>query len=157
MAPGGTAKRVRIYTSEGALVGRTPTYLAIVQFLQRENAAGATVVRAVEGFGGAGVLHTTHLADVIQRLPLVVEWVDSADRVQRLLPHIKDLVGRGLITMEDVEIVLDVPHPVRPVSGDVSAGDVMSRDVVSVTPETPLRQVIEAMLGKLSHKPAKTT
>jgi len=149
MAAGGKAKRVRIYTSEGDLVGRTPTYLAIVQFLQRENAAGATVIRAVEGFGAAGVLHTSHLVDVLQRLPLVVEWVDSADRVERLLPHIKELVSRGLITLEDIEIVLDTPHPVRPVSGLISAGEVMSRDVVSVAPGTPLRQVIESMLGKL--------
>jgi CBS domain-containing protein len=149
MAPGGKAKRVRIYTSEDDLVGRTPTYLAIVQFLQRENAAGATVLRAVEGFGGAGVLHTAHLVDVLQRLPLVIEWVDALERVERLLPHIKEMVGRGLITLEDVEVVLDVPHPVRPVSSHVSAGEAMSRDVVSVTPETPLRRVIEVMLGKL--------
>jgi CBS domain-containing protein len=149
MAPGGKAKRVRIYTSEGDLVGRTPTYLAIVQFLQRENAAGATVLRAVEGFGSAGVLHTAHLVDVLQRLPLVVEWVDSADRVERLLPHIKEMVVRGLITLEDIEIVLDVPHPVRAVSGHVTAGEVMSRNVVSVAPDTPLRRVIEVMLGKL--------
>jgi CBS domain-containing protein/PII-like signaling protein len=149
MAPGGKAKRVRIYTSEGDLVGRTPTYLAIVQFLQRENAAGATVLRAVEGFGGAGVLHTSHLVDVLQRLPLVVEWVDSVERVERLLPHIKEMVARGLITLEEIEVVQDAPHPVRAVSSHVSAGEVMSRDVVSVTPETPVRRVIELMLGKL--------
>ncbi len=145
----GKAKRVRIYTSEGDLVGRTPTYLAIVQFLQRENAAGATVLRAVEGFGSAGVLHTSHLVDVLQRLPLVVEWVDAAERVERLLPRIKEMVARGLITMEDVEIVLNAPHPMRSVSRHVVAAEVMSRDVASVPPEAPVRQVIEAMLGKL--------
>jgi CBS domain-containing protein len=149
MAPGGKAKRVRIYTSEGDFVGHIPTYLAIIQFLQRENAAGATVLRAVEGFGGAGVLHTSHLVDVLQRLPLVVEWVDAVERVERLMPRIKEMVARGLITMEDVEVVLDVPHALRPVSSHVTAGEAMSRDVAAVPPGAPLREVIEAMLGKL--------
>lgn len=149
MTPGGKAKRVRVYTNEGDLVGRTPTYLAIIQLLQRENAAGASVFRAVEGFGGAGVLHTSHLVDVLQRLPLVVEWVDAPDRVERLLPHIKELVARGLITTEDVDVVLNVPHPVRAVSRHIAAEEVMSRNVVSVGPDAPIRHVIEAMLGRL--------
>lgn len=149
MTSGGKAKRVRIYTNEGDLVGRTPTYLAIVQFLQRENAAGASVFRAVEGFGGAGVLHTTHLVDVLQRLPLVVEWVDAPERVDRLLPHIKEMVARGLITVEEVAVVLNVPYPVRAVSRHLTAEEVMSHEVVSVPPEAPMPRVIEAMLGRL--------
>lgn len=148
MSLSGKAKRVRVYINEGDLVGHQASYIAIVEFLRKENASGATVLRAVEGFGSTGVVHTNRLVDVQWRLPLVVEWIDSAERVDRLLGHIKEKVGHGLITVEDTEVVLYEPHPVRRVSSHVMAGEVMSRDVASVTRDTPVRTVVELMLGK---------
>jgi CBS domain-containing protein len=120
-----------------------------VEFLRQENASGATVVRAVEGFGSDGQLHTSRLVDVIQRLPLVIEWVDGAERVARLLPRLKEMVVRGLITVDDTEVVLCSPQPVRRLSQRVAVADVMSREVASVAPGTPVRAVVELMLGKL--------
>ncbi len=102
----GKAKRVRIYVSEGDLHAHRPVHHAIVALLRSEGAAGATVLRAVEGFGAPGVVHTSHLVDIAQHLPMVVEWIDKAEQVERLLPRIKELVKRGLITLDDTEVVL---------------------------------------------------
>jgi CBS domain-containing protein len=145
----GRAKRVRIYVNEGDLVGHQPSHVAIVEHLRREHAAGATVVRAVEGFGGAGEVHTERLVDIHPRLPLVIEWIDSPERVDRLLPRLKEMVARGLITVEDTDVVLYSPQPVRRVSARLTAGEVMSREVAAVTRDAPARHVVELMLGKL--------
>ncbi|HSD19278.1 MAG TPA: DUF190 domain-containing protein [Anaeromyxobacter sp.] len=144
----GKAKRVRIYTSEEDRVGRTSTAHAVLDHLRRENAQGATLVRASSGFGVTGELHTAGLVDIAPRLPVIVEWIDRPEVVARLLPRVKELVPHGLITVDDTEVVLHQPHPVRDVPAAMTAADVMSRDVVSATKDTPIREVFEALLGK---------
>jgi CBS domain-containing protein len=144
----GKAKRVRIYLSEGDKIGHQPAPLAIVELLRRENAQGATVLRAVSGFGATGEIHVPHLVDVAQDLPVVIEWIDTPRQVERLLPRIKDAVPRGLITMDDTEIVLHQPKRVRELPSTMNAADVMSREVTSVGKDTPVREVVELMLGK---------
>jgi CBS domain-containing protein len=145
----GKALRVRIYVDEGQKVRRKPAHLAILEFLRRENAQGATVIRGVEGFGAAGQIHVSHLVDVAGDLPVVIEWIDSPAVVERLIGRVKELVPRGLITVDETEIVLNAPHPVRDLPAALTAADVMSRQVVSVSKETPLREVVEQMLGKV--------
>lgn len=145
----GKARRVRIYVNEGDKVGWKPAHLALLEFLRRENAQGATVLRGVEGFGAAGQIHVSHLVDVAGDLPIVVEWIDSPEVVERLIGRVKELVPRGLITVDDTEIVLNRPHPVRDLPAALTAGDVMSRQVASVSKDTPLREVVELMLGKV--------
>ena len=145
----GKARRVRIYVTEGERVGWKPAHMAVLEFLRRENAQGATVLRGVEGFGGTGRIHVSHLVDVAQDLPVVIEWIDRADVVERLIGRVKEMVPRGLITVDETEIVLYQPHPVRELPTALTAGDVMSRQVASVTKDTPVRDVVEAMLGKV--------
>jgi CBS domain-containing protein/PII-like signaling protein len=145
----GTAKRVRIYVSEDDRVGTKPAHLAVLELLRAENARGATVFRGMEGFGGTGQLHVSHLVDVAQALPLVVEWIDTAEAVARLLPRVEALVPRGLVTVDATEVVLYQPRPVRTLPAALCAADAMSRAVTTVAPETPLREVVERMLGKL--------
>src|SRR5438105_1346018 len=100
----GKAKRVRIYVNEGDVVQHKPVHLAILEYLRSADAAGATVHRAIEGFGGSGQIHTARIADADWKLPMVIEWVDSPDRVERLLPGVKQLVARGLVTVDDTEV-----------------------------------------------------
>ncbi len=147
--PGGRAKRVRIYVSENDKIGMKSVHLAVLEFLRRENAQGATVFRAVEGFGSTGEIHVSHLVDIDQRLPILVEWIDQPAVVDRLLPRVKEMVVHGLITVDETEIVLFEPHPVRDLPEALTATDVMSREVTVVTKETPLRHVVELMLGKV--------
>ncbi len=142
----GKAKRVRIYVNEDDRIGRLPAPHVLVEFLRREDAQGATVIRGVEGFGAAGEIHVSHLPEIARKLPVIVEWIDAADKVGRLLPRIKEMVPRGLITVDDTEIALYEPHPVRALSKTLFAADVMSREVVSVERDTPLRRIVELML-----------
>jgi CBS domain-containing protein len=145
----GKARRVRIYVNEGDKVGWKPAHFALLEFLRRENAQGATVIRGVEGFGAAGQIHVSHLVDVAQDLPIVVEWIDSPEVVERLIGRVKEMVPRGLITVDETEVVLYQPHPVRDLPVALTAADVMSRTVTSVTKDAPLRDVVELMLGKV--------
>lgn len=145
----GKGRRVRIYVNEGDKVGRKPAHLAVLEFLRRENAQGATVLRGVEGFGAAGRIHVSHLVDVAQDLPIVVEWIDGPEAVERLIGRVKEMVPRGLITVDETEIVLYQPHPLRDLPAALTAADVMSRQVASVSKATPLREVVELMLGKV--------
>jgi CBS domain-containing protein len=144
----GKAKRVRVYTTEEDRVGRSPAAHAVLAFLRRENAQGATLLRASSGFGAAGELHSAGLADVAPHLPVIVEWIDRPEVVERLLPRVKELVPHGLITVDDTEIVLHQPRPVRDVPAAMTAADVMSRGVLSTREDAPLREVVEALLGK---------
>lgn len=150
MSFGGKAKRVRIYVNEGDLAGHKPTHLAILELLRKENAAGATMFRGAEGFGGTGEFHSDRFVDIVMpRLPLVIEWVDSVERVERLIGQIEAMVVRGLITVDDTHVLLYAPHPVRRVSSHVTVGEVMTREVASVGPETPAGDVVELMIGKV--------
>jgi len=144
----GKGKRVRIYIGEGGKVRGRPAWMAILELLRRENAQGATLVRGASGFGSTGRIHTPHLVDVAQDLPVILEWIDSPETVERLLPGVKELVARGLITVDDTEIVFHRPKPVRDLPGELAARDVMAREVTSVARDTPLSQVVELMLGK---------
>jgi len=142
------AKRVRIYINDEDRHGHRSLAAALLAFLKDENAAGATLYRATEGFGASGDLHSSRLADVRWNLPLVIEWIDSPERVERLMPQVKGLVRQGLITQEDTEVVLHSPAPVRGIPRRVTVADVMSRDVAIVAPETPLQSVTELVVGK---------
>ncbi len=144
----GKAKRVCIYVSEGDKHGIRPVNVAIMAFLRKEGASGCTVFRAVEGFGASGVIHTSRFSDIAWRLPILIEWIDRPDVVERLLPPIKEMVKRGLITVDDTNVELYCAHPVRDVSAALRVADVMSREVVSVAPDTPVRIVVELMVGK---------
>ena len=129
-------------------MGQQPTHLAILQLLRKEGAQGASVFRGIEGFGAAGEVHASHLPDIAYKLPIVVEWIDHAERVDRLLPGVRSLVRHGFITADDTVILLYEPHPVRMLATAVTAAEVMTRQVAAVEASTPVRQVVEAILGK---------
>jgi CBS domain-containing protein/PII-like signaling protein len=144
----GKARRVRLYMSEDDRRAGKLLYRAVVELLRAETAQGATVIRAIEGFGAAGRLHVSSLADVAVRLPVIVEWIDRPEQVERLLPRVLELVQHGLVTVDETEILLFEPHPVRDLKPTATVASVMSRDVTSVELTTPIRRVVDAMLGK---------
>ena len=144
----GKAKRVRIYVGEDEKIGHRPADAAIVEWLRRENAQGATVFRGMSGFGASGEIHVAHLVDAAQHLPVVVEWIDAPEVVARLLPRLQELLPRGLITLDETEIVLQRRQRLRELPGTLTAADVMSRGVAAVAKGTPVREVVELMLGK---------
>jgi PII-like signaling protein len=102
---GPRAKQVSIYINEADESRRRPLHLEILALLHREGLAGGTVVRAVAGFTGKGGVQTTSLVDAGGKLPLIVQFVDSEENVARVLPLLREMVPKRLITVQDVEIV----------------------------------------------------
>lgn len=145
----GTGKRVRIYVGERdkAKGHHEPLWETILELLRKEGAAGATMVRGLAGFGAHGKLHTARVVDVVPDLPVLVEWLDGPERVERLLPRVCDLVPTGTITVEDVEVVKYAHRDPAPVPPD-SVGEVMTREVVAVHPDTPIGEVVRLLIDR---------
>lgn len=98
-------KRLRIFVGEAQQWQGQPLSRALLDLIQRHGAAGATVWKGVEGFGPEHHLSTDRLPDVADNLPVIVEVVESAEWVEKVLQHLDALVGRGMITVSPVEIV----------------------------------------------------
>lgn len=101
----GTGKLLRIFIGESDLYHHKPLYDAIIQRAREEGLAGATVLRGIEGFGKRSHLHTTRILRLSEDLPIVIEIVDREDRVNAFLPIVEEMVGDGLITMENVQVI----------------------------------------------------
>src|SRR5947209_13035150 len=98
-------KQLRILLGEAQQWEGKPLYRAILELAQAEGIAGATVFRGIEGFGPEHHLSSERLPDISDNLPVIVEIVESIERVEALLPRLDRLVQRGMITVTPVEIV----------------------------------------------------
>jgi hypothetical protein len=101
----GEGKLLRIFVGESDKRGRKPLYQAIVELLRDRGLAGATVLRGVEGFGANSRIHTTRILQLSEDLPMVIECVDTVERIDAILPELDELVDDGLITLERVEVI----------------------------------------------------
>jgi PII-like signaling protein len=81
-------------------------YEAIVELLRKENFSGATVLRGVAGFGSSSVYHTDKLLRMSQDLPIILEVIESQERIEQILPRLDEMVEGGLITLEKVRVIL---------------------------------------------------
>jgi uncharacterized protein len=102
----GHGKALRIYIGESDTWHGRPLYQAIVRRLREEGIAGATVLRGIEGFGAHSRLHTARILRLSEDLPLVIEVVDREDRIRSTLPILDEMVTEGLITLEDVDVLV---------------------------------------------------
>jgi len=96
---------VRIYIGESDQWHGKPLYQALVELMRERGLAGATVVRGIEGFGAKQHLHTTRLLRLSSDLPVLIEAVDTEERIRAALDELDEMVGDGLITLEKVEVV----------------------------------------------------
>jgi len=101
----GPAKKVAIYVAEDQQYHGSAAYVAILDFLFFRGVSGATVTRGIAGFGSDHQMHTTRLVDLATRLPVKVEFIETAQKVEELLPKLQTMVGTGLIEMHDTTIV----------------------------------------------------
>src|SRR5438552_7586296 len=97
-------KLLRIFIGESDRWHHQPLYEAIVLKARELGLAGATVLRGPMGFGANSRMHTAKLLELSTDLPIVIEIVDSRERLQSLLPFLDEAVTEGLITIEDVKI-----------------------------------------------------
>jgi hypothetical protein len=99
-------KLLRIFIGENDRYQGAPLYEWIVRRAREHGLAGATVLRGLEGFGAHSRLHTAKVLRLSTDLPIVIEIVDTADKIEAFLPAIDDAIGEGLATLEKVEVRL---------------------------------------------------
>jgi hypothetical protein len=99
-------KLLRIFIGENERYQGAPLYEWIVRRAREHGLAGATVLRGLEGFGAHSRLHTAKVLRLSTDLPIVIEIVDTADKIEAFLPAIDDAIGEGLATLEKVEVRL---------------------------------------------------
>lgn len=105
------AELVTIYVNSTDQWHGQPLYTAIVHLCSERGIAGATVSRAVEGYGGSGRLHTSRLLELSENLPVRIEIVDMAERIDPLLAALEPMIGEGLVTVTKVHILRFLPDP----------------------------------------------
>ncbi|HEY6871159.1 MAG TPA: DUF190 domain-containing protein [Geobacteraceae bacterium] len=104
---------MRIFIGESDKHGHTPLYEALVELFRKEGFAGATVLRGVAGFGAHSVYHTDKLLRLSQDLPIIVEVVESQERIDAVMPRVDEMMGGGMITLEKVTVVRYSQHAGR--------------------------------------------
>lgn len=97
---------MRIHIGESDKWHSKPLHEAIVTLLRKEGFTGATVLRGVGGYGGSSVYHTDKLLRLSQDLPIVVEVIETQERIDQILPQLDDMIQGGLITLEKVRVIL---------------------------------------------------
>jgi uncharacterized protein len=101
----GTGLLLRIYLGESDHWHGKPLYQAIVERMRERGLAGSTVLRGIEGFGAKQHLHTSRILRLSEDLPILIEAVDTEDKIRAILPEIDEMLGDGLITLERVEVL----------------------------------------------------
>jgi hypothetical protein len=101
----GEGQLLRIFVGESDHWHGKPLYEAIVHLFHEAGLAGATVLRGVEGFGASSRLHTTRFLQLSQDLPLVIEAVDTEERIASVLPRLDEMVAEGMVTLERVHVI----------------------------------------------------
>ncbi len=104
MTLSGHAKMVRIHFGEDDRWHGKPLHEAIIEEARRHDLAGATAYRGIEGYGASTRIHRKHLL-TSSDLPIMVAIVDTAEKIDRFLPTLKQMVSEGLIAMSDVEVI----------------------------------------------------
>lgn len=96
---------LRIFLGEDDKFGQTPLYEAIVLKAREMHLAGATVLRGPMGYGHSSHIHTTKILRLSQDLPMVIEIVDTQERIDAFLPVLNDMMSSGLVTLEKVQVL----------------------------------------------------
>jgi PII-like signaling protein len=96
---------LRIFIGESDKHGHRPLYEVIVLKARQAGLAGATVLRGVMGFGKNSVLHTAKILRLSEDLPMVIEIVDSLEKVEGFLPTLNEMITDGLVTLERVKVI----------------------------------------------------
>lgn len=97
---------MRIHIGESDKWHGKPLHEAIVELLRKEGFSGATVLRGVGGYGGSSVYHTDKLLRLSQDLPIIVEAIESDEKIDKILAQLDQMVEGGLITLEKVRVIL---------------------------------------------------
>ncbi len=114
----GPAKKVTVYVGQDVHHHGEPLYLAVLNYLFYHGVSGATVTKGVAGFGADHHLHTARILEMSENLPVKIEFVETPDTLDKLLPKLLQMVGEGLIEIQETTILkaatAQAPEPVLP-------------------------------------------
>ncbi|GBD32576.1 hypothetical protein HRbin33_01546 [bacterium HR33] len=100
---------MRIFIGESDKYKGKPLYEAILERFRAKGLAGATVLRGVAGFGASSRLHTEKVLRLSLDLPIIIELVETEERIQSILPDLDEMIGGGLVTLERAHVILYRP------------------------------------------------
>lgn len=99
-------KLLRIFIGEQDKWHGQPLYEAIVHLARKQGLAGATCLKGFLGYGAKSHLHTVKILRLSEDLPIIIEIVDSEEKIQAFLPQLDPMIGDGLITLEKAEVLV---------------------------------------------------
>jgi PII-like signaling protein len=102
---------MRIFVDEAERSGKEPLYAAIVDVLRRNGFAGATVLKAIEGFGSGRKPHAARSVDFSSDLPVVIEVAECDEKIRAIVPVLEAMIPEGLITLERITMRLIAGRP----------------------------------------------
>lgn len=100
-----SGKLLRIFVDEDERRHGRPLYVAIVEKLKSEGFTGATVLKAIEGFGRHRAVHSARAADFSTNLPVLIEVFEEEQKVLAILPALREMIAEGLMTLENVQLM----------------------------------------------------
>lgn len=104
MLKAGPAKKVSIYVGEDHQFHGQSLYSAILDYLFYRGVSGANVIRGIAGFGADHHLHTTRILRLTENLPVKIQFVETSEKVEELLPKLHEMAGTGLIEIQDTMV-----------------------------------------------------
>ncbi|MER5220229.1 DUF190 domain-containing protein [Streptomyces flaveus] len=110
----GDALRLTIFIGENDTWRHKPLYSQIVHRARAAGLAGASVFRGIEGFGASSLIHTSRLLSLSEDLPVAIVIVDTEERVRAFLPELDELVGEGLVILDDCQVIRYVGREENP-------------------------------------------
>ena len=113
---------MRIHIGERDKFKGKPLYAAIVELLRAQRYAGATVYRGIMGFGASSTVHTDRIEVLSMDLPIIVECIETAERIDAILPVLDGMIGGGLITLERANVIMYRPHSDADAAGPTAEG-----------------------------------
>ncbi len=143
------ARRLMIYLGESDSWRGRSLYMSILETLRKSDIAGATVTRAIAGYGAHSRIRTQTMEIFSTDLPIVISVVDTPANIERALSLVGPMVREGLITVEDVEIFKYAHRFLQPLPADQPVSRFMTRSVTHVHLDTPAREVVMLLLGQL--------
>jgi CBS domain-containing protein len=142
------AQRMSIYFGESDRWRGKPLSSALLEVLRDNGAAGATLIRGVAGFGAASRIHMASILRLSEDLPLILEVVDTPEKIRAMLDVIYPMVREGMITVEDLTVVRYTHRYLNPLPADRLVEEVMTREVHSLTPDTAVHAAWQLMLAQ---------
>jgi len=105
----GPAVKVTLYLSDGAKHHGVPVYTSLLDFLFHSGIAGATVLKGVAGFGHAHRIHSAHILEISDHLPIRIEFIESREKVDAIMPELEKRIASGLIEIQETKVIVPAP------------------------------------------------